>query len=94
VPDAGLRQSVSNKRPLPSRVAGTISGGSGTRNIAVAVNGRVRAVGRSLYVRGGRTELFTVLVPEGALRQGRNDVRVYQVSGRGRGRVLTLLGRA
>ena len=94
VPDLGARQSVSRKKPLASRIAGTISGGRGTRNLAVAVNGRVRAVGRSLYVRGGRQELFTMLVPEDALRQGRNDVRVYEVSGRGRGRVLTLLGRA
>lgn len=94
VSDTRLRQSVSRKKPLPSRIAGTIAGGGGRRNIAVAVNGRVRGVGRSLYVLGGGQELFTVLLPEGALRNGRNDVRVYQVSGRGRGRVLTLLGRA
>jgi len=95
VPDAGLRQSVSGKKALPSRVAGTIAGGGGgKRNIAVAVNGRVRGVTRSLYLLGGGQELFTVLLPEDALRRGRNDVRVYEVSGSGGGRVLTLLGRA
>ena len=94
MPDARLRQSVRSKRPLPSGIAGTISGGRGTRDLAVVVNGRVRGVCRSLFVRGGRVEVWSVLVPEGALRGGRNDVRVYQVRRRGRERVLTLLGRA
>jgi hypothetical protein len=53
------------------------------RDLAVAVNGRVRAVGRSVRLRGGHDELFSVLVPEHALRQGRNSVRVYEVTGRG-----------
>ena len=95
--DARLRQSVNKASSvLPSRIAGTVLGApqGARRDIAVAVNGRVRAVGRSLYLIGGRDELFSVLVPEDSLRQGRNDVRVYQVSRRGRRLVLALLGRA
>jgi Sulfatase len=96
VPDARLWRSVNRASPvIPSRVAGTIWGGGpgATRDLAVAVNGRVQAVGRSLHLIGGSPELFSVLVPESSLRQGRNDVRVYQVSRQGRGLVLTLLRR-
>jgi hypothetical protein len=97
VADTRLRQSVNKASALrPTRIAGVVSGGrpGADRDIAVAVNGRVRAVARSLHVIGGRLELFAVMVPESSLRQGRNDVRVYQVTRQGSGLVLSLLGRA
>ena len=53
------------------------------RDMAVAVNGRIEAVGRTFYLRGTRQESFAVNVPEASLRQGRNSVEVFQVS-RGR----------
>ena len=77
---------------LPSQVAGSIRGGlpGETRDLAVAVNGRVAATGRTFYLRGSAQESFAVMVPEGSLRRGRNAVEVLAVSDRGRS--LRLLG--
>ena len=49
------------------------------RDLAVAINGRIRAVGRSFHLHGRRTEFFSLLVPETALRPGRNDVALFEV---------------
>ena len=54
------------------------------RDLAVAVNGRIRAVGRSFRLRGRRTEYFSMLVPETSLRPGRNRVELFEVGSRGR----------
>ena len=77
---------------LPAQVAGPVRGGGrrAKRDIAVAVNGRIEAVGRTFYLRGVRQEYFAVNVPEASLHSGRNTVEVFQVS---RGR-LRLIGRA
>ncbi len=64
---------------VPVRLTGGIDGGTGPRDLAVAVNGRIEAVARS-YVAEGE-ERVSVLFPESALRQGANDVRIYWVSG-------------
>jgi len=74
---------------LPTQVAGPIAGGDpgATRDIAIAVNGRVEAVGRSFHLeveadqadRAG--ESFAVMVPERAMRPGRNRVEVFEVVG-------------
>jgi hypothetical protein len=77
---------------VPSHIAGDIHGGGrgARRNLAVAVNGRIEAVGRSWHLRGRGGEHFAVMVPEDSLREGGNTVEVFQV---GRGRVLRLLAR-
>jgi hypothetical protein len=66
---------------LPTRVTGRLPGTpAGTmRDLAVAVNGRIRAVGRSFHLRGRRMEFFSLLVPESALRPGRNSLEVLEV---------------
>jgi sulfatase-like protein len=67
---------------VPTQVAGRI-GGSGPRkerDIAVAVNGRISAVGRSFHLRGQAVESYSVMVPEDALREGRNRIEVLEVS--------------
>jgi hypothetical protein len=69
-------------RVLPTHLAGVVSGPARKRDIAVAVNGRIEAVGRTALLKGDQRESFSVLVPEWALRQGRNDVRVFEVRGR------------
>jgi hypothetical protein len=76
--------SVDLSSPLrPNHIAGTIDGRPGERRaIAIAVNGRIEAVGRSFYLKGSARETFSLLVPEWVLRQGRNDVRVLEVGGR------------
>jgi hypothetical protein len=75
---------------VPTQIAGDLNGGRGgtTRDIAVAVNGRIEAVGRSFYLAGDPTEHYAVMVPEASLREGRNLVEVLEVTPVGTLRVL------
>jgi hypothetical protein len=76
---------------VPAQIAGDLRGGTGgKRAIAVAVNGRIEAVGRTFYLAGDRTEHFAVNVPEATIHEGRNEVEVFQVLD---GRRLRLLAR-
>jgi hypothetical protein len=77
---------------VPAQIAGDLSGGpsGGKRDIAVAVNGRIEAVGRTFYLAGDGTEHFAVNVPEPSLREGNNVVQVFEVVG---ARKLRLLAR-
>ena len=77
---------------LPSRVVGEIEeppAGS-SRNLAIAVNGRIVALTRR-YTLDGR-ERFAAMVPEGAFHNGANDVDVYAVDGKGKRVLLVRLG--
>lgn len=89
---ANLRAVRPSSLLLPTQIAGPVRGGrrGAKRNVAVAVNGRIEAVGRTFYLRGSRQESFAVNVPEASLKPGRNTVEVFQLS---RGR-LQLIGRA
>jgi hypothetical protein len=72
---------------LPTEIAGTIDSGLGdqTRDVAVAVNGRIEAVGRSFHLkvdpgeRGRAGESFAVMVPERSLHPGHNVVEVFEI---------------
>jgi Sulfatase len=65
---------------LPAEIAGHLAGGSGEpRDLAVAVNGRIEAVGRSFTLAGDATEHFAFMVPEEALRNGQNAIEVFEV---------------
>jgi Sulfatase len=77
---------------MPTQIVGDLSGARApaTRDLAVAVNGRIEAVGRSFYLTGDPTEHFAFMVPERSLHAGRNSVEVLEVGGSGR---LHLLGR-
>ena len=66
----------------PTHIAGTLDPSGRKREIAVAVNGTIEAVGRTFYLDGEPDETFAVVVPEWVLREGRNDVRVFEVRGR------------
>jgi hypothetical protein len=81
------------KGVMPTQIAGDLSGGraGSKRDLAVAVNGRIEAVGRSFYLTGEPTEHFAFMVPESSLHRGRNSIEVLEVSGSGR---LRLLGRS
>ena len=74
--------SAARAASCPTQVAGRIrgSGPSRERDIAVAVNGRIAAVGRSFHLRGRALESYSVMVPEDSLREGRNRVEVLEVS--------------
>ncbi len=65
---------------VPTHVVGTVrDGGTTKRNIAVAVNGTVVAVGNTFrLVEGAEGELVSVMVPETAFRKGRNTVEVFE----------------
>jgi Sulfatase len=81
---------------LPTQVAGPIRGARGreTRDLAVAVNGTIEAVGRSFHLRvparqsARAGESFAVMVPESSMRPGRNAVEVFEVVGGGKLRPL------
>jgi hypothetical protein len=75
----------------PSLICGLLHGGrsGATRDLAVAVNGRVVATGRSFHLTGG-PESFAVLVPETAFKSGRNRVELLSVT-RHRGRLSSAL---
>lgn len=78
---------------MPTHVAGTIRGGrpGARRALALAVNGRVEAVGRTWRLRGRRPERFALNIPEKALLRGRNRVVLLEV--RRGGQSLRVLGR-
>jgi Sulfatase len=80
--NAGLFAHVSRRaRLLPTRVTGKIHGLAVGRHadLALAVNGRIRAVGRSFDLTVRRREFFSFLVPETALRAGANRLVLYEV---------------
>ena len=67
---------------VPAHVVGRVRGGAGDggREIAVAVNGRIAAVGETFtLVEGDEAELVSVLVPPESFEQGSNEVEVYEV---------------
>jgi hypothetical protein len=65
----------------PVRLTGRINGGDGPRDLAIAVNGRIEAVARS-YLSDGE-ERLSVLFPEAALREGANEVEIFEVTREG-----------
>jgi Sulfatase len=80
--NAELVNDVDPSGPIvPTRVVGRIEGsGPGqVRDLAVAVNGRVWAVGRSFRLRGRPRELFSLIFPERALRRGDNRLQLLEV---------------
>ena len=66
---------------VPSQIAGDLRGGraGATRDLAVAVNGRIEAVGRSFYLADDTTEHFALMVPASSLQDGRNAVELFEV---------------
>ena len=68
-----------------TEVAGSLTGvpRGQTRDLAVAVNGRIEAVGRSFHLRGSSKESYAMMVPETALRPGRNTVELFAVTAKG-----------
>ena len=82
VANLGLEQRVDPASELvPTRITGTLPGGAPgeLRDLAVAVNGRVRGTGRSFRLRFREAEHFSFVVPEEVLRAGANDIEVLEV---------------
>jgi hypothetical protein len=77
---------------VPNHVVAKVDGGSdgATRDIAVAVNGKIEAVSKSFYLATDRgQEILSAMVPPDAFREGRNKVEIFEV---GAGDQLTRLG--
>jgi hypothetical protein len=66
---------------VPTHVVGRVEGAEEPgRDIAVAVNGTIRAVGNTFTLAvGDEGELVSVMVPESAFREGGNRVEVFEV---------------
>lgn len=77
-----------------TQVAGSLSGvkRGQSRDVAVAVNGRIEAVGSTFRLRGSSKESYALMVPEAALKPGRNTVELFEVTAKGT--KLQLIGRA
>ncbi len=66
---------------VPTLAAGRLTGGSPSesRDLALGVNGRIAAVGRSFHLAGDGTEWFALNLPPAALRKGPNGMSLYAV---------------
>lgn len=81
IADAGELAKVDTKSFLiPNWITGRVTGGE-DKEIAIAVNGTVRAVGNTFKLATGGGELFGAMIPPSALKQGRNEVKIYEVAG-------------
>jgi hypothetical protein len=82
LPNAGDYRNVDMDSDfIPVHVVGRVrDGGQGGREIAVAVNGRIAAVGETFTLAtGDEGELVSVVVPPESFEQGRNEVEVFEV---------------
>jgi hypothetical protein len=73
---------VSRRGPVfPTRVTGPLEGVpvGEHRDLALAVNGRIRVVGQSFDLTRPRREFFSLMVPESALRTGANRLELFEV---------------
>lgn len=79
--DPGAYDDVDTKgAALPIWVTGKVTGGGGDkRDVAIAVDGVVRAVSNTFELANASDELIAALIPPSSLRNGRNSVEVYEV---------------
>jgi hypothetical protein len=78
----GLYAQVSRQAPVfPTRVTGALEGmrPGEHRDLALAVNGRIRVVGRSFDLTRPRLEFYSLMIPETALRAGANRLELFEV---------------
>jgi hypothetical protein len=70
-----------NRRVVPARVTGVIRGSDGesVRDLALALNGRIVAVGRSVRLLEDSRERFSLLFPPSRLRRGMNTLHLFEV---------------
>jgi hypothetical protein len=82
--DPGAYDDVDLEGPvLPVWVTGKVSGADGRLDVAIAVNGVVRAVSNTFKLATGGDELIAALIPPSSLRDGANTVEVYEVTSNG-----------
>jgi hypothetical protein len=78
---------------VPAHLVGRIDHGQrgGGRIVAVAVNGKIAATGRTFTLQGSEDEQFSLLIPERALRPGSNRLELLLVAGSGPAQALIRL---
>ena len=79
----GLSSVDPRGKSVPTQASGRLSGGlpGQTRDLALAVNGRIQAVGRSFRMQGDPAEYFSMTFPESRLRRGANRFELFEVTG-------------
>jgi len=81
----GLVRRLPHRRTkvIPTLVTGELAGAApgDTRDLALAVNGRIAAVGRSFHLVHPDHEYFSLLLPERALHAGANRLELFEVRG-------------
>jgi hypothetical protein len=83
-PSAHQRLEVeAGSRFVPTHLVGRVRGGrrGGGRTIAVALDGRVAATGRTFTLPGSVEEQLSVMLPERLVHSGRTRVQVYLARG-------------
>ena len=65
---------------VPANVPGRLSGVKPGTPLALAVNGKVAAVGWSFQLAGDKQVYFSFFVPPSAYRAGVNQVRIYEIT--------------
>jgi Sulfatase len=95
VQDSGDYENVEDLATfVPNHVVAKVEGGSSgaTRDIAVAVNGKIEAVSKTFYLAtDSGQEVLSAMVPPDAFHEGANKVEIFEV---GSGGELTRLGGA
>ena len=76
-----LRHVDSDAHFVPGEITGQIPHGrpGGGRQIALVVNGRIAATGRTFSLEGSAVEHFELILPESSFRPGANDARVVEI---------------
>lgn len=64
---------------LPANVTGTVAGARRGTPVALALNGRIAAVGRTAQLAGDRHVYFSFFAPPAAFADGRNRAEVFTV---------------
>lgn len=74
---------------VPTHLVGSVRGKAARRGlpIAVAVNGTIAATGRTARLRGSSRNRVSLMIPESALQDGRNQVRLFLIRRGGLARV-------
>jgi hypothetical protein len=76
-----LRQVDPNGSFVPANLAGRVTGmGRGTP-LALALNGKVAAVGWSAQLKGDKRVYFSFFAPPEKFQKGRNSARIYRIRG-------------
>jgi hypothetical protein len=87
---AAFRHVRRSRGTVPTAIGARVVGGlpGAERDVAVAVNGRIRATGKTFHLTGDPREWASLMVPERSLREGANDIRLLEVLPGGRLRTL------